>query len=242
MVNKELLEAYTTALLDHTHSSNPFYRPSFLFNDPKENRKVLSTIEDELKTCDSFFFSVAFITKSGIVPLLGTLKELEANNIHGKILTTDYLSFSEPEALEKLHSLKNIEVRMYRTEDSNVGFHTKGYIFQHGSEYHMIIGSSNMTARALTCNQEWNTKFISSGDGEMGHQIISAFYDLWNDQEHTKTYREFIENYRYLYTKRKIIEHQISTSLDESKIDQIQLRLRPNPMQVAFVNNVEALI
>ena len=242
MVNKELLEAYTTALLDHTHSSNPFYRPSFLFNDPKENRKVLSTIEDELKTCDSFFFSVAFITKSGIAPLLGTLKELEANNIQGKILTTDYLSFSEPEALEKLHSLKNIEVRMYRTEDSNVGFHTKGYIFQHGSEYHMIIGSSNMTARALTCNQEWNTKFISSDDGEMGHQIISAFYDLWNDQEHTKTYREFIENYRYLYTKRKIIEHQISTSLDESKIDQIQLRLRPNPMQVAFVNNVEALI
>ena len=108
MVNKELLEAYTTALLDHTHSSNPFYRPSFLFNDPKENRKVLSTIEDELKTCDSFFFSVAFITKSGIAPLLGTLKELEANNIQGKILTTDYLSFSEPEALEKLHSLKNI--------------------------------------------------------------------------------------------------------------------------------------
>ena len=50
MVNKELLEAYTTALLDHTHSSNPFYRPSFLFNDPKENRKVLSTIEDELRT------------------------------------------------------------------------------------------------------------------------------------------------------------------------------------------------
>ena len=100
MVNKELLEAYTTALLDHSHASNPQYRPSFLFNDPKQNRKVLSTIEDELRTCDSFCFSVAFITKSGIAPLLGTFKELEERQIKGKILTTDYLSFSEPEALE----------------------------------------------------------------------------------------------------------------------------------------------
>ena len=242
MVNKELLEAYTTALLDHSHASNPQYRPSFLFNDPKQNRKVLSTIEDELRTCDSFCFSVAFITKSGIAPLLGTFKELEERQIKGKILTTDYLSFSEPEALEKLNSLKNIEVRMYRTQDSNVGFHTKGYIFQHGNEYHMIIGSSNMTAKALTCNQEWNTKFISSTDGEMSHQIIRTFNDLWNDTEHTKTYREFIDNYRYLYTKHKIIEHQINTSLDQTQIDQIQLRLRPNPMQVAFVNNLSTMI
>ena len=242
MENLELLEAYRTAILDDSHSSNPHYRPSLLFNNPKENRKILSTIEDELRTCDSFCFSVAFITQSGIAPLLGTLKELEKRNIKGKVLTTDYLSFSEPKALDKLNSLHNIEVRMYRMEDSNVGFHTKGYIFQHGSEYHMIIGSSNMTAQALTCNHEWNTKFISTEHGEMSHQIIQAFNALWNDTEHTKTYREFIDNYRYLYTKRQIIEHQINTSLDQAQIDQLQLKLRPNPMQVAFVNNISTMI
>lgn len=242
MENLELLEAYRTAILDDSHSSNPHYRPSLLFNNPKENRKILSTIEDELRTCDSFCFSVAFITQSGIAPLLGTLKELEKRNIKGKVLTTDYLSFSEPKALDKLNSLHNIEVRMYRTEDSNVGFHTKGYIFQHGSEYHMIIGSSNITAQALTCNHEWNTKFISTKHGEMSHQIIQAFNALWNDTEHTKTYREFIDNYRYLYTKRQIIEHQINTSLDQAQIDQLQLKLRPNPMQVAFVNNISTMI
>lgn len=242
MENLELLEAYRTAILDDSHSSNPHYRPSLLFNNPKENRKILSTIEDELRTCDSFCFSVAFITQSGIAPLLGTLKELEKRNIKGKVLTTDYLSFSEPKALDKLNSLHNIEVRMYRTEDSNVGFHTKGYIFQHGSEYHMIIGSSNITAQALTCNHEWNTKFISTEHGEMSHQIIQAFNALWNDTEHTKTYREFIDNYRYLYTKRQIIEHQINTSLDQAQIDQLQLKLRPNPMQVAFVNNISTMI
>ena len=242
MANKELLEAYATAFVDHRHASNPSYRPSFLFNDPKQKRKVLSTLEYELRTCDSFCFSVAFITRSGIAPLAGTLKELESRNVPGKILTTDYLSFSEPEALAQLNSLHNIEVRMYRTEDSDAGFHTKGYIFQHGSEYHVIIGSSNMTARALTCNQEWNTKFISSKDGEMTHHILQAFYSLWNDLEHTKTYRQFIDNYRFLYTKRKIIEHQINTESHQQRINGIHSRLRPNPMQVAFVNNLLSLI
>ena len=38
----------------------------------------------------------------GITPLLQTLKELEKRQIPGKILTTNYLNFSEPRALKKL--------------------------------------------------------------------------------------------------------------------------------------------
>ena len=43
----------------------------------KEGKKVLSSIEDELLACDGFQISVAFITMSGITPLLQTLKEME---------------------------------------------------------------------------------------------------------------------------------------------------------------------
>ena len=38
---------------------------------------MISSIEDELLACDQFQISVAFITMSGITPLLQTLKELE---------------------------------------------------------------------------------------------------------------------------------------------------------------------
>ena len=67
---------------------------------------------------------------SGITPLLQTLKELEKRNIHGQILTTNYLNFSEPRALKKLHELSNITLKMYDVEAAGKGFHTKGYIFK----------------------------------------------------------------------------------------------------------------
>ena len=106
---KEIDNGLKTAYVDSQWNSNLAYRPEFLSNDYKRGRKVLSSIEEELKKCDEFCISVAFITMSGITPLLQIFKELEEKNIPGKILTTDYLTFSDPKALEKLHSLKNIQ-------------------------------------------------------------------------------------------------------------------------------------
>ena len=54
----------------------------FVSNDPVYGKKVLSSIEDGLKTCDCFYISVAFITSSGIEPLLPVLKDLENRNIN----------------------------------------------------------------------------------------------------------------------------------------------------------------
>lgn len=81
-----LREGFTTAYLDKAYSSNLAYKPQFISNNYKEGRKVLSSIEDELLTCQEFFISVAFITMGGITPLLQTLKELERRGVPGKIL------------------------------------------------------------------------------------------------------------------------------------------------------------
>lgn len=126
------------------------YRPQFVSNNRKEGKKVLSSIEDEIMACDGFQISVAFITMSGITPLLQTLKELEKKNIRGEILTTNYLNFSEPKALKKLNELSNITIRMYDVEAAHEGFNTKGYIFKKDEIYRIIIGSSNITSAALT--------------------------------------------------------------------------------------------
>ena len=90
----------------------------------------MKEIEDELLMCDQFQISVAFITLGGIEPLLQTLKELEKKPISGEILTTNYLNFSEPKALEKLNQLQNITLKMYDVEAAEEGFHTKGYILK----------------------------------------------------------------------------------------------------------------
>ena len=66
--------------------------------------------------------------------MLQTLQELERKGIPGRILTTDYNNFTDPKALDKLASFKNIELCMYQVQGGeNIGFHTKGYIFKKAS-------------------------------------------------------------------------------------------------------------
>ena len=103
---EELRNGLDTAFIDHTMNSNLAYRPEFVFNDYHQGKKVESALEYELLHCDAFYFSVAFVKMSGIEPFLQVFQELEKKKIPGKILTTDYLTFSEPEAFDKLHSLK----------------------------------------------------------------------------------------------------------------------------------------
>ena len=236
--DKELLLGYETAFIDKQTNSNPNFRPEFVSNDPEQRRKVISAIEQELSNCDEFAISVAFITLGGIEPLLQVLRELEAKNIKGKILTTDYQIFTDPKALDKLHELKNIEIKMYITDDGNDGFHTKGYLFKKDGLYRIIIGSSNMTDKALTVNREWNTKLVGYESGEVVSNILSEFNNLWN-AENSLDYGDFIENYRVRFelakVQRKLAAEQSQTALDE-------LRLEPNEMQKKFTDNVLDLI
>ena len=135
-------------------------------------------------SCKEFAISVAFVTMGGITPLLQTLRELEQRNIPGKILTTDYLTFSDPKALRILANFKNIELKMFVTENAKDGFHTKGYIFKKEEMYRIIVGSSNMTLSALTTNREWNTKIVSTEQGEYARSVVAEFEQLWNAKHH----------------------------------------------------------
>ena len=104
-MTKKLLEmqkGFQTAFIDASYDSNLAYKPEFVYNDNKNGQKVFSTIEDELLHCDHFAISVAFITRGGVTPLLQTLQELERRGVPGRILTTDYLCFSDPVALTTL--------------------------------------------------------------------------------------------------------------------------------------------
>ena len=238
----EFQNGFNTAFINGAVNSNLAYRPQFIYNDNKNGQKVFSAIEDELLRCDSFAISVAFITRGGITPLLQTLQELERRGVPGRILTTDYLTFSDPVALDTIASLSNIELRMYQTERAGSGFHTKGYIFQKNEEYRFIIGSSNLTQDALTRNMEWNTKLVSTDKGEMVNSVLSEFEKLWNATEHTKPYAEVIEEYRRKYEEKqlfnKMVAEQKRIVRNEATPSIEAYRLQPNSMQRAFIYNL----
>ncbi|MBP3755576.1 MAG: DEAD/DEAH box helicase [Lachnospiraceae bacterium] len=235
---EELRLGFETAFIDGNVVSNSYYRPQFVSNNHKEGKKVLSSIESELLNCEKFQISVAFITMSGITPLLQTLKELEERHIPGEVLTTNYLNFSEPKALEKLNGLSNITLKMYDVEAAEEGFHTKGYIFRKGEIYRIIIGSSNITSSALTSNKEWNTKLVSTENGEVTQNIISEFNELWNSK-YSLSFDEFYDEYKEKY---RIIEHQRRIAKQDEVTSLEKFKLQPNSMQVGFINNLKKII
>ena len=234
----QLQEGLTTAYIDGTAAANLAYKPAFVSNNPEEGKKVISVIEDELMKCDQFQISVAFITMGGITPLLQTLKELEKRQIPGQILTTNYLNFSEPRALKKLQELSNVTLKMYDVDRADQGFHTKGYIFKKEEIYRIIIGSSNITSAALTKNKEWNTKIVSTEQGEIAMEIVKEFHQLW-DSKYALFYDDFYENYKQKY---EIIKKQREIAKRDEISSTEKYKLEPNSMQVGFITNLRKIV
>ena len=229
-----LKQGLETAFVDAVNETDLAYKPEFIINNYKTGQKVLTSIDRELLDCNSFAISVAFITKSGLTPLLQTLKELERRKISGRVLTTDYLMFSEPDALETLESLTNLEVRVFRTENGP-GFHTKGYIFEKEGFYRIILGSANMTQSALTVNQEWNTKIVSTERGEFAKSVQAEFEQLWVSGN-TLKYSDYRELYR---TKYETIQRQREIAKKEEVASLETYKLQPNSMQTAFIQSLK---
>lgn len=114
--------------------------------------------------------AVAFIKVSGLRLLLPDL--LEALQRRGtqlppaqlRILTSDYLEVTDPQALRLLMLLaeQGAEVRIYESQGSS--FHLKAYLFAGADWGRAFIGSSNISRQALRHGLEWNYRIDYPGD------------------------------------------------------------------------------
>ena len=118
-----LIDSIKTSLIDRNMESILSYQHKLISN---REEKIISLIRRELESCDEFIISVAFITLGGVTMILEQLKDLEERGIKGKILTGDYLTFTQPKALKKLLEFKNIELKILSDEK----FHAKGYFLE----------------------------------------------------------------------------------------------------------------
>ncbi len=173
-----------------------------------------------LQECESFYFNVAFINFSGIQLLLDVFKDLEEKNIKGKILTSTYLNFTQTKALEKIKEFKNIELKIYDSNISNIGFHSKSYIFEFKDNYKIVIGSSNITSSAFKSNIEWNVKTVSKKDDKFLLDVLNEFETLWKssyqvDEEFLKEYEEFLKTQKKEFKSFSL--NQIKTNFMQEK-------------------------
>lgn len=230
-LHNSLSQSLQTGFIDHLVHSNSEYHPQLLVNDKNAGKKVLTTIDRELRKCDSFWFSVAFLTTSGIAILINTLEELEQRGVKGKILVSQYLNFTQPEALLKLLQFRNIELKI--AIDGN--FHSKGYLFKHGKIYDLIIGSSNLTANALCSNTEWNLKVSATSKSAI---ILNAINEFSSEFDKAVIVNDdFISNYKILYQQKAQYEKKAKSNF----ISLLESEIKPNSMQTEALLNIDKL-
>jgi HKD family nuclease len=190
-----LLASLTRGFIDHTTPSPDQYLPKLVVNDRAQGKTVLANLLRHLDECEEFWFTVAFATKSGVVTLLNALQALENRGIKGRVLVSQYLDFTQPEALRSLIQLSNVTLKIATTGN----FHAKGYLFNKGQHgYDLLIGSSNLTAGALKVNKEWNLQVSSSAQGDLLRSVQQVFAQEFEQATHVDTHFIIAYEQRYL--------------------------------------------
>lgn len=93
--------------------------------------------------------------KSGVRLVLPHLQEVIVRGAEVKILVGNYLCITQPEALELLvEHAPQAEIHLY--EIRGTSFHPKANLFRSDAQSHVIVGSSDLSASALTKGVEWN--------------------------------------------------------------------------------------
>lgn len=220
----ELINGLQTGFVDKQIVAQNDFVPKILLNDKAEGKKVLSSIVNELNGCSEFWFSVAFVTTGGVACIINTLEELAKKNIKGKILVSQYLNFTQPEALKQLLKFKNIELRI----SVNTNFHAKGYLFKKRDYYNLIIGSSNLTGDALSTNKELNIKTSATENSYIINKIKEEFNNDFVNSVIVND--EFIKSYEELYKNSKI---RVIYQKPENGIE-----IKPNLMQNDALKNL----
>ena len=232
--NEEFFNNIKAGFIENSTETSGEFIPRLLTNEKSEGIKVLSSIIAELNSCEEFWFSVAFLTNSGLQSLINTFQDLKNNQVKGKILVSQYLNFTQPEALKRLLKFENIELRI----NTNDNFHSKGYLFKKGDYYDLIVGSSNLTATALSTNKELNLKVSAKKESYIIQKAIEEFTADFEGSSPVNL--DFISRYQKEYESSKKFQADylfeqilINPSPDSS--------VSPNLMQVDALANLKKL-
>ena len=133
---------------------------------PTRPERIISALEDMIEEDTSAIrLAVAYVTLSGtdllIERLVQKLGEKKWSKVKKQIITCFDYGFTEPEALTKWCSLPSISVRAQNADlvlagnlNPKTAFHVKMYDFRTNAHANLMVGSANLSERALVVNSE----------------------------------------------------------------------------------------
>ena len=221
-----LKEAILNGLYDkNENKGNEFISPQLVNNDDQD--KIWFTLRQELMSCTSFTWAVAFISENMLVPFKLVMSELAKKGISGTLITGTYLGFNSPKVFRELMKIPNLKVRL----SEEAGFHAKGYLFKHDDYQTILIGSANFTRSALLKNCEWGLKVTSHENGQLVEEVNDQIKVTLN-HSHELT-ESWINEYEQAWQP---IKKVASLSLGPAK------KILPNRMQEAALKSLNALV
>lgn len=154
-----------------------------LFLTNKTSISFLQKLQDSLRKCTSFSFSVSFIKSAGLSLFKREVEEALDRGAKGKIITSSYQNFTDTTSLniflEWSKRYPNFECHFDYACFGDNGFHSKGYLFEYEDSYEFLVGSTNITYFALLKNVEWNVSLYSKDKFSSLNDAYNEFEALW---------------------------------------------------------------
>ncbi|PAQ16088.1 DNA helicase [Bacillaceae bacterium SAOS 7] len=195
-------------------------------------KNLVGTINVLAEEAEEIYILTSFVMKSGVKQILPSLKEAALRGATIKIGTGDYLHITQPDALQLLvDELPDAEVRMWKSGGKS--FHPKAYLFRMNGAGHLIVGSSNLSASALTSGVEWNLHAPPAVDDEIFEKGLEEFATIFQHEFTIPVNNETIKSYRDSYEQ---FHRQQSVAKQWTEAEEAELMFAEPADQAEFVN------
>ncbi len=169
---------------------------------------LLAALRRELAGCTRASFAVSFVMDSGASLLEPDLRAATLRDARIRLLTTDYLDVTEPDALRRLLAIQPaIAVRVF--EAAGRAFHPKAYLFERpDGSGRAFVGSANLSRSGLVDGVEW-TWTVLEGDTGMPMLELGRRFDEFFDAPQAKALtEEWIRSYAARRQPRAFVESE----------------------------------
>ena len=138
-------------------------------------------IRSELPSAVNVDFLVSFVRWTGVRTLVDDLAQVVARGGRVRVITTTYMSATEPKALEELAKV-GAQVRVDYEAD-RTKLHAKAWIIHRpGNLTTAFLGSSNISYAALHQGMEWNVRLSEVTAGSLVERMRATFETYWANE------------------------------------------------------------